>query len=288
MKWSGDGPRNVAEAARYHEPQVRALAEAEADVLFAYTMTSVLESKAIALLAKQHGLPIVVPATIEVDGSLPNGESLEQWVEHVDEATDGHPSYYMVNCAHPEHLEPTLRKARSAQAHWLSRFKGLRANASRRSHAELDASPTLDAGVYARLARARDAGEHGSRAARVTSATSESRARGGVLPATMNGFTAASGASTKAKRTRSKVVASARPKARFAKLWRAAPSAGSRARARVTKPLGQVPATKSCRRWSARRRASFGWARVQATSSTAMRPASLTFVASSRLAMNTR
>jgi S-methylmethionine-dependent homocysteine/selenocysteine methylase len=143
--YSTDGsPRNVAEGIRYHEPQVRALAEAGADVLFAYTMTNIEESVSLALLAREHRLPIVVSPTVEVDGALPDGSSLQDLVECVDAATDGYPELYMVNCAHPTHLAPALR-AGHGQA-WLGRFGGLRANASRRSHAELDQSTTLDAG----------------------------------------------------------------------------------------------------------------------------------------------
>jgi homocysteine S-methyltransferase len=59
----------------------------------------------------------------------------------------------MVNCAHPEHLEPTLRRAREQGAGWLERFKGLRANASRKSHEELDNSSELDRGDPRELAQ---------------------------------------------------------------------------------------------------------------------------------------
>lgn len=51
----------------------------------------------------------------------------------------------MINCAHPTHFERTLA-GRGADASWRARIRGLRVNASKRSHAELDASPDLDAG----------------------------------------------------------------------------------------------------------------------------------------------
>ena len=53
----------------------------------------------------------------------------------------------MVNCAHPTHFEPVL----SAGAPWVERIRGLRANASRMSHAELNESPDLDVGDPAEL-----------------------------------------------------------------------------------------------------------------------------------------
>jgi homocysteine S-methyltransferase len=48
----------------------------------------------------------------------------------------------MINCAHPTHFADAL----ATNARWLTRIRGIRANASKRSHAELDAAPDLDAG----------------------------------------------------------------------------------------------------------------------------------------------
>jgi homocysteine S-methyltransferase len=48
----------------------------------------------------------------------------------------------MINCAHPTHFEKEIMKGGA----WLQRLRGLAANSSKRSHAELDASPDLDIG----------------------------------------------------------------------------------------------------------------------------------------------
>jgi hypothetical protein len=48
----------------------------------------------------------------------------------------------MINCAHPTHFEHVLER----NAGWMKRLRGLRANSSRRSHAELDNTTELDAG----------------------------------------------------------------------------------------------------------------------------------------------
>jgi homocysteine S-methyltransferase len=65
----------------------------------------------------------------------------------------GGPDYFMVNCAHPTHIAPAL----AADGDWRSRIVALRANASVRSHAELDAATELDEGDPVELARAQDA-----------------------------------------------------------------------------------------------------------------------------------
>ena len=59
----------------------------------------------------------------------------------------------MVNCAHPQHIAPAL----ADDGEWRGRIRGLRANASTRSHAELDAATELDEGNPTELARAHDA-----------------------------------------------------------------------------------------------------------------------------------
>ncbi len=91
----------------------------------------------------------MISFTVETEGELPSGESLESAVRAVDEQTDGGPSYFMINCAHPTHFADVLAGSGS----WLDRIRGLRANASTKSHAELDDSAELDAGDPVDLAR---------------------------------------------------------------------------------------------------------------------------------------
>lgn len=129
---------SVDEAAGYHSQQIRALAGA--DMVTAMTMTNAAEAIGIALAADIIGLPSVISFTVETDGRLPSGQPLGEAIEEVDSETDRAPIHYMVNCAHPEHFAHVLDGA------FTARIGGLRANASRMSHAELDAAETLDDG----------------------------------------------------------------------------------------------------------------------------------------------
>ena len=97
--------------------------------------------------AESLGLPIVVSFTVETDGRLPTGQSLGEAIVSVDEATSAAAAYFMVNCAHPDHFGDDL-----ADTHWARRIRGLRCNASRMSHAELDECEVLDDGDPAELA----------------------------------------------------------------------------------------------------------------------------------------
>lgn len=157
---SGDlGPRGdgykpearmtVAEAQAYHAPQIRLFVETDADMVAALTMNYPEEGLGITLAAKEAGMPVVISFTTETDGRLPSGDALDEAIARTDEASGGYPVYYMINCTHPTHLEGALERGGG----WRDRVRGLRANASRRSHAELDESPTLDAGNPEELAR---------------------------------------------------------------------------------------------------------------------------------------
>lgn len=148
----GDGyvPGDVmsAEGAEeYHREQVEVFAGTEAEMVCAITMNYVEEAIGIARAARRSGMPVAISFTVETDGRLPTGQSLGDAVAEVDGATDRYPVYYMINCAHPTHFADTL----AADGPWLRRIQGLRANASRKSHAELNDSVELDIGDPAEL-----------------------------------------------------------------------------------------------------------------------------------------
>jgi S-methylmethionine-dependent homocysteine/selenocysteine methylase len=130
------------EAAAYHAAQIRVLRDAGADLISAFTMNYVEEAIGIADAAAALGISAVISFTTETDGKLPSGQTLGEAIQTVDAAATDAPAYYMINCAHPTHLRDALPEG----APWLKRIRGLRANASCRSHAELDESPDLDAG----------------------------------------------------------------------------------------------------------------------------------------------
>jgi S-methylmethionine-dependent homocysteine/selenocysteine methylase len=141
----GDGYRpgaaiDPAEAADYHRPQLAAFARAGADQATVLTLTDVGEALGVVAAAREVGLPVAIGFTVETDGRLPGGTTLEEAVTAVDAA--GGPAYFVVNCAHPQHIERGVGEA----APWRSRVGGLRVNASTMSHEELDNSTELDDG----------------------------------------------------------------------------------------------------------------------------------------------
>lgn len=147
----GDGYRpetlmSEAEAEAYHAPQVLAFEAAGADLVSAFTITYVEEAVGIVRAAVAAGMPVAISFTLETDGCLRSGMGLGAAIAACDAATGAAAAYYMVNCAHPSHFRDALAGA------WVARIGGVRANASKLSHDELDAAPELDPGDPAELA----------------------------------------------------------------------------------------------------------------------------------------
>jgi S-methylmethionine-dependent homocysteine/selenocysteine methylase len=130
------------EAQAYHAQQIGVFAETGADMVAAITMTSADEAIGVTRAAQASGMPVAISFTLETDGRLPTGQDLAGAIAEVDEATRVAPAYYMINCAHPTHFAARL----AGDGAWLGRIRGIRANASKRSHAELNEAPDLDAG----------------------------------------------------------------------------------------------------------------------------------------------
>jgi S-methylmethionine-dependent homocysteine/selenocysteine methylase len=135
------------EAHAYHAGQATSFAAAGADMICAVTMTNIPEAIGVVRAAQDVARPVAISFTVETDGSLPAGQTLAEAIEAVDAATDSGPAYYMVNCAHPTHFAAAL----DTDAAWVERIAGVRANASKRSHQELNDAPDLDDGDPAEL-----------------------------------------------------------------------------------------------------------------------------------------
>jgi homocysteine S-methyltransferase len=149
----GDGYRadermSAAEAEAYHLPQIATFADTTADLVSALTLTYADEATGIVRAAQRAGIPAVISFTVETDGRLPSGQSLADAVAEVDAETNGTAAYFMINCAHPTHFEHVLDEVGAI----AGRIRGIRANASTKSHAELDESDELDAGDPSDLA----------------------------------------------------------------------------------------------------------------------------------------
>ena len=137
-----DNSMSAEEARAYHSHQLAAFAASTAEMVSAFTLNYSAEALSITRAAMDFDLPLVIAFTVETDGHLPTGQSLGDAIEELDDATGGYPLYYMINCAHPSHFEQRL----AGDGAWRSRIEGVRGNASKCSHAELDGAEVLDDG----------------------------------------------------------------------------------------------------------------------------------------------
>ena len=147
--YSPENQMNIKMAEEYHSFQIKILADTNADLVSAMTMNYNDEAIGIVNAAKKNNIPVVISYTVETDGKLPSGESLGEAITSLDKITNNYVSYFMINCAHPHHFSGVLQP----NSNWARRIKGIRANASDKSHAELDESETLDEGNKEELAK---------------------------------------------------------------------------------------------------------------------------------------
>ncbi|MFH5831936.1 homocysteine S-methyltransferase family protein [Halalkalibaculum sp. DA384] len=136
------------EARAYHSEQIKTFALADADLVSAFTLNYADEAIGIVLAAREFNIPVVISFTTETDGRLPSGSTLREAIEKTDNETDGYATFFMINCSHTEHFKHVFREG----GDWISRVGAIRANASLKSHAELDESETLDSGDRCLLA----------------------------------------------------------------------------------------------------------------------------------------
>lgn len=115
---------DAAESEDYHAEQIATFRKAGADLVTAMTFSSVEEAIGVARAAKAAELPVVVSFFVARGGRLRGGETLEEAISRVDEASDGAPAYYMVNCTYPTEFEPGL-----TAGDWTQRLGGFLPNA---------------------------------------------------------------------------------------------------------------------------------------------------------------
>ncbi|MEP6893194.1 MAG: homocysteine S-methyltransferase family protein, partial [Gaiellaceae bacterium] len=146
--YTADASTSPVEAEHYHHRQITVLSQTAADMISGLTLTNTAEATGIVRAARAVDMPVVVSFTVETDGRLPSGQSLRGAIEQVDAETDRGAAYFMINCAYPSHFADALEEG----APWTKRIRGIRANASNKSHAELDESSELDDGNPATFA----------------------------------------------------------------------------------------------------------------------------------------
>lgn len=130
------------QAQMYHSKRIGIISQTNADMVTGLTLNYPEEAIGIVRAAQQYGMPVIISFTVETDGHLPTGQTLKEAIQMVDQVTENGRQYYMINCAHPSVIQDRFTDTDD----WVLRIHGIKGNASKKSHAELDESKELDDG----------------------------------------------------------------------------------------------------------------------------------------------
>lgn len=133
----------AAEALEFHSTQIRALAAAGVDFLFAATLPAFTEALGIARAMASGSLPYIISFVVYAEGTLLDGTRLEEAVSMIDRSVSPAPYGYFINCVHPSVFEKAMINSRVLASGLRGRIIGLQANTSARRPEELDGSLEL-------------------------------------------------------------------------------------------------------------------------------------------------
>lgn len=136
--YSPEQALSVAEAEQFHAWQINELVEAGVDCILAQTMPALTEASGMAKALEQTGTPYIISFVIGKNGRILDGTTLPGAVKRMDEQLRTPPAAYMVNCVYPTFIRPDEQPAEL-----FGRLLGIQANASSKTHDELEGSQSL-------------------------------------------------------------------------------------------------------------------------------------------------
>jgi len=148
MGWKGDaytgeGALTESEALAFHKWTVEQFYKAGVDFLYAGIMPTLSEAAGLARAIDDTGLPYIISFTIKQDGKLIDGTTIADAIRYIDGITTNKPVCYMTNCVHPSIVYRALLQPFNRNEIVRERFRGIQANTSPLSYAELDGAEDL-------------------------------------------------------------------------------------------------------------------------------------------------
>lgn len=141
--YTGKGALSEEAACEFHAWTAERFLEAGVDFLYAGIMPTLPEAAGLAKAASDTGLPYIISFTVQGDGRLIDGTAISDAIRSIDAAVENKPTMYMSNCIHPKLLFQALSQSFNQTPLVRERFRGIQANTSAASYAELDRSPAL-------------------------------------------------------------------------------------------------------------------------------------------------
>ena len=141
--YTGEGALSEQEAYDFHRWTAERFDKAEVDFLYAGIMPVLSEAAGLARAIDDTELPYIISFTIQQDGKLIDGTPIADAIRYIDEITINKPVCYMTNCVHPSIVRKALLQPFNRNETVRERFRGIQANTSPLSYAELDGAEDL-------------------------------------------------------------------------------------------------------------------------------------------------
>lgn len=141
--YTGTGALTESEAFSFHCWTVEQFYKAGVDFLYAGIMPTLSEAAGLARAIDEIGLPYIISFTIQQDGKLIDGTTIADAIRYIDGITTNKPVCYMTNCVHPSIVYKALLQPFNRNEIVRERFRGIQANTSPLSYAELDGAEDL-------------------------------------------------------------------------------------------------------------------------------------------------
>lgn len=150
--YSNEKVLNIDEATAFHFWQADLFRKAGIDFLYAGIMPELSEATGMANAMSETEIPYIISFTIQRDGRLVDGHTIDYAIHYIDDNVINRPVCYMTNCVHPAIVYEALSHNFNRTATVHDRFIGIQANTSALSYSELDGAKDLKTSSPADLA----------------------------------------------------------------------------------------------------------------------------------------
>ncbi len=133
----------MEEAEEFHAWQATQLANTDIDFFLASTLPSLEEAKGIAAAMAKTSKPYIISFVLRPDGTLLDGNTLNNGIREIDTTIKPKPLAYLINCTHSSTFTTGITHPQHSSEATRTRVIGLLANTSALSPEELNNSKKL-------------------------------------------------------------------------------------------------------------------------------------------------
>lgn len=141
--YTGEGALKIEQAKRFHSWQIDLFKEANIDFLMAGIMPTLPEATGMAIAMSETNIPYIISFTIQENGKLIDGHTIDYAIRFIDDQTPNTPICYMTNCVHPNIVYKALSHKFNQTEIVQKRFIGIQANTSALPYNQLDGARDL-------------------------------------------------------------------------------------------------------------------------------------------------